>query len=104
MPKVANCPLCKKKPYPYHYEEDHIGYVHCGVKCEDEDTWNRYAAAMELAEAKAWQQEVWEALRKPWDFAQVLRERKSIESICDIFEKSEVDAKSAEKRVLEVFK
>lgn len=46
--EVANCPLCGKKPFPYHYE-DHIEYVHCGVECEDEGTWNRYAAAMELA-------------------------------------------------------
>ena len=103
MPEVAKCPLCGKKPFPYHYE-DHVEYVHCGVKCEDEGTWNRYAAAMELAEAKAWRQEVWEATRKPLDFVQVLRERKSIESIYDILDKSEEDVKKAEKRVLEVFK
>ena len=48
MQKVANCPVCKKKPFPYHYE-DHTEYVHCGVKCEDEGTWNSYATAMELA-------------------------------------------------------
>ena len=50
MSEVANCPLCGKKPFPYHYEKDHIEYVHCGVKCEDEGTWNRYAAAMEFVE------------------------------------------------------
>ena len=59
--EVANCPLCGKKPFPYHYA-DHIEYVHCGVKCEDEGTWSRYAAAMELAEAKTWEEETYSVL------------------------------------------
>ena len=57
MQEIATCPLCGKKPYPYHYEEDHIEYVHCGVKCEDEGTWNRYAAAMEFSIAESWEEE-----------------------------------------------
>lgn len=116
MPKVAKCPCCDSELIP-HSDAD-VEYSAEGAtclshsvswKCEDcsfacdEKYLSRISAAMELAEAKAWRQEVWEATRKPWDFVQVLRERKSIESIYDIFDKSEEDVKSAEKRVLEVF-
>ena len=112
MSEIAKCPLCGKDVKRSIWRPEYEGCAGsvvvtvkcCGMEALTVELWNQYAAAIELAEAKAWQQEVWEALRKPWDFVQVLRERKSIESICDIFEKSEVDAKSAEKRVLEVFK
>lgn len=52
MPEIANCPLCGRKPFQYHYDE-HIAYAHCGVKCDTLEIWNRYAAAMEVSKLRA---------------------------------------------------
>lgn len=102
MPEIANCPVCGSEECDFESTKKIFHCGECAFRCFRSDL-VRISAAMELAEAKAWRQEVWEATRKPWDFVQVLRERKSIESIYDIFDKSEEDVKSAEKRVLEVF-
>lgn len=104
MPEVATCPLCGEAASIFRLDDDPVTFSHCGMQANSVELWNRYAAAMELAEAKAWRKEVWEATRKPWNFVQVLRERKSIESVFDILDQSEEDVKLAEKRVLEVFK
>lgn len=104
MPEVANCPLCKNPQVEMLNEHSTPGGAYCcGVRCDSLELWNRYATAMELAEAKAWRQDVWKAVNDPWKFVKVLRERKSIESLLDIFDKSIEDVESAEKRVLEVF-
>ena len=101
MTEVANCPLCASRLFSSN--RFFASCARCGFRCKPKD-FPRISAAMELAEANAWRQEVWEATRKPWDFVQVLRERKSIESVLDILDQSEEDVKKAEKRVLEVFK
>ena len=106
MSEIAKCPICQSTMtlYEEHMDgSDAIACNKCSFTCAEKDL-PRVAAAMELAEAKAWRQEVWEATRKPWNFVQVLRERKSIGSVFYILEQSEEDVKLAEKRVLEVFK
>lgn len=98
MPEIAKCPCCGNIP-----RESLGNYYCCDASVFSAESWTRYATAMELAEAKAWRQDVWKAVNDPWKFVKVLRERKSIESLLDIFDKSIEDVESAEKRVLEVF-
>ena len=62
MTELANCPLCGKGPMIYHYTYIPFAYECCGVQCYSIEKWNRYAAAMELAEAKTWEEETYSVL------------------------------------------
>lgn len=101
MDEIANCPICGCVP-----NLDILGYEdipsisHCGATLESIAEWNRYAAAMELAEALAWKSDV-------EDFISYIRcrvQHKSFPELIKIADKAEDLYYDAEVRVMEVFK
>ena len=63
MQEVANCPVCGNPQVEMLNEHFMLsGAYCCGVRCDSLELWNRYAAAMELAEAKTWEEETYAVL------------------------------------------
>ena len=55
MAKIANCPICGKRPTFFLCGRGCKGWEAfrcCGAEIEHRKNWNRYAAAMELAKAE----------------------------------------------------
>ena len=63
MPEIANCPVCGKEPEVWCREEEwRVRITCCKHVVYSTASWNRYAAAMELAEAKTWEEETYAVL------------------------------------------
>ena len=59
MQEIAKCPLCREEPTLKYLDHDSDPSIHhCGTTLESIVGWNRYAAAMELAEAEVWFKEL----------------------------------------------
>ena len=104
MQEIAKCPLCRKEPISAISNTTGCVIVsHCGMKAGGKsaiENWNRYAAAMELAELLAWQEEVEEFI------SNVQFEGKTIKGsdLVKILNQAEYLIYDAEVRVRRLFK
>ena len=93
--------MCGQEPTLKYWDHDSDPSIyHCGATLESIAEWNRYAAAMELAEALAWKSDV-------EDFISYIRcrvQHKSFPELIKIADKAEDLYYDAEVRVREVFK
>lgn len=110
--QVARCPLCGSSPGWHDFEIEckienaERNFFCCRYSAYGIRRWNYYAAVMELAEAKAWQQEVLEALHTPWDehIYERIVEKGAREFLFNIDEFSKECVKDAEKKFFEVLR
>lgn len=102
MPEIARCPVCGEEPEVWCRDEAwRIRITCCRHVVYSTDGWNRYAAAMTLAEALAWKREVEDFI------ASVLYKRKTVAAalyLVDISNKADEILCNAEARMREVFK
>ena len=102
MQEKAKCPLSRQEPTLRYWDNDEDpSYIYCcGAMLASIELWNRYAAAMELAELLAWQEEVEEFI------SNVQFEGKTIKGsdLVKILNQAEYLIYAAEFRVRELFK
>ena len=101
MSEIAKCPSCHQEPTLRYWGNDEDPSIYCcGAMLASIELWNRYAAAMELAELLAWQEEVEEFI------SNVQFEGKTIKGsdLVKILNQAEYLIYDAEVRVRRLFK
>ena len=101
MQEIAKCPLCGGEPTLKYWDYDSDPSIyHCGATLESIAEWNKYAAAMELAEALVWKKEVEDFI----SYTRCRVQRKVFPGVVKIANNAEDAIYDAEVRARRVFK